>query len=408
MRRFYCLLALIFACSPEELFSAPYKLGIEAIPRTLIQKLKNKSIGLITNQTGRDQHGHRTIDLLRQHGLTIITLFSPEHGLDGDVVAGKLVEDSIDKKTGIPVKSLYQEGSGKKISRSLLQNIEVLMVDLQDCGMRHFTYISTLMATLEAAAAYNKEIIVFDRPNPLGAIMEGSLVEPPLKSFVSIAPIPVRHGMTFGELACYFNERVLKKHAQLTVVWMEHYDRRDGMAGCFPAKLSPNLNSLQACYGYSFLGLLGEIAPFEIGIKIGRPFQALMLPQKCTLSPSQWRRLGGVLRGYGIETYYTSCSSKQFKEQYTGLLFGFKNINSVPAFQVLLDVLDFFKETKLPITFSNLFAKAIGTKKIQAYFSSVIDHKSLVAVVNNDLGMFMHQAQPYFHYKPSPRVLLLR
>jgi uncharacterized protein YbbC (DUF1343 family) len=403
----YLLVQIIVVSFDVCLVAAPYKLGVEALPKALVQRLLGKNIGLVTNQTGVDHQGRRTVDILRQHGLTVAKLLAPEHGIDGATAAGKAVEDTIDKKTGIPVQSLYQEGAGKKIGRAQLHGIDVIIFDLQDSGMRHYTYISTLMTVLEAAALYGKEIIVLDRPNPLGSIMEGPLVESSLKSFVSIAAIPVRHGMTMGELATYFNERILRKRAKLTVVWMDHYDRRDGIVGSLLAKLSPNLPSLQACYGYSFLGLLGEVSPFEIGIKVGKPFQTIMVPESSHLSIAQWQRLSGIFRGYGIDTCGTRCTLKKCREQYRGLWLTFKNINSIPSFQIFLEILDFAREIKMDLVFSNLFDKAVGTKKVKAYMQGNLDRSKLIVMINSDITAFARQAQPYFHYKPVPRVMLL-
>src|SRR5207249_6044556 len=142
--------------------------------------------------------------------------------------------------------------------------LDCLVFDIQDSGMRHYTYISTLLNTMKIAAEYKKPYIVLDRPNPLGGMMQGPLVQPDLISFISIAPIPLRHGMTIGELAHYFNGHILEKSAILHVIPMHDYNRMNGFAGTFLHQLSPNLLSLQSCYGYSFLGLLGEVEPFDV------------------------------------------------------------------------------------------------------------------------------------------------
>ncbi|MES2181763.1 MAG: exo-beta-N-acetylmuramidase NamZ domain-containing protein, partial [Pseudomonadota bacterium] len=134
------------------------------------------------------------------------------------------------------------------------------MFDIQDSGMRHYTYISTLYHAMKVAAQYNKQMVIFDRPNPLGARMEGPVVTQQLKSFISIAQVPLRHGMTVGELAWYFNKYELEKPAELHVVRMHGYDRRARFVAQneLAQPLSPGLRTEQACYGYSFLGLLGE------------------------------------------------------------------------------------------------------------------------------------------------------
>src|ERR1700722_2326786 len=192
--------------SPSKKITTPaMKLGLENIEDAMWLKLGNSankkaSIGLITNHTGKNQQGSRTIDVLLQRGLAIKKIFVPEHGLDGQLAAEKEVKDSIDAKTNISVVSLYGQGTGKKIPAQKLKDIDVLIFDMQDSGMRHYTYVSTLLYVLEAAGMYNKSLIVLDRPNPLGVRMEGPLVDNFQKSFISVASIPLRHGMTIGEL----------------------------------------------------------------------------------------------------------------------------------------------------------------------------------------------------------------
>lgn len=386
--------------------AVPYKLGVENISDQLLQELQKKRIGLITNQTGRDQKGQRTIDLLRSRGVRIVKIMVPEHGLNGDIPAERLVKDTFDKKTKIPVISLYGKGTGKKIDGMTLDDLDTLIFDIQDSGMRHYTYISTLFTALEAAALYDKQIIVLDRPNPLGYIMEGPLVEPDLFSFASVASIPLRHGMTIGELAQFFNENVLKKPSRLSIVWMDNYDRRMGLAGLWLASLSPNISNIQACYGYSFLGLLGEVGPFKNGVLMGKPFQLFALPEKNAFSDQQWRSLALLLKGYGIGTQ--EIHLKKNGRMYKGLLITIKDINTVSGFQALLAVLDYAKQEKLAMTFRPIFDKAVGTKKLRAYLENSISRSELVASINNDLMDFFKQAEAYYFYKPMPRPLLIR
>ena len=192
-------------------------------------------------------------------------IFAPEHGFDGKSHAAQEIKDGRDVKTKIPVMSLYGKGTGKKVDPEMIKNIDAFFFDIQDSGMRHYTYISTLFTILKAAEEEKKKVIVFDRPNPLGKAMEGPLVESSLISFISIASIPLRHGMTLGELAEYFNQHVLEKQAALTVVPMKNYDRTVGIEHLH-APLSPNIASKESCHGYSFLGLLGEVKPFDVGV----------------------------------------------------------------------------------------------------------------------------------------------
>ena len=159
------------------------------------------------------------------------------------VEAEKEVEDSVHTNTNIPIVSLYGHGTGKKIVAHKINDLDVLIFDMQDSGMRHFTYISTLLHAMRAASQHNKHFVVCDRPNPLGLAMEGPLVDDGLKSFISIAAIPVRHGMTVGELATFFNTHELKTPLNLSVIKMSNYNRRVWPFKGIQTPLSPGLRN---------------------------------------------------------------------------------------------------------------------------------------------------------------------
>lgn len=408
MRVNVCVYSIVFflVCSfiPSSAYGN-YQLGLDMLSDSSIRGLRNLRVALVTNQTGKDMQGRRNIDVLRARGLKLACILTPEHGLDGSVPAGAAVPDTKDRKTGIPVLSLYGHGTGKHIGKKILDKIDLFLIDLQDCGMRHFTYISTLYMILESAADYNKRVIVLDRPNPLGDVMDGPLVEHDLLSFVSIAPIPVRHGMTMGELALYFNTYVLKKRARLQVIPMQGYDRVCGICGNLLAPLSPNIASVQSCYGYSFLGLLGEFKPFEIGIKLNRPFQVIMLPDTVSWKAPVWNLLANTLKTYGIHATPYAEYVKQQGIRYRGLQLYIPCISNVPSFQVLLVLIDFARAHGLPINVSALGVKAIGTKKISHYLEGSVERQDLAQSINKGLTNFYKKAQACFLYKPAPRVV---
>jgi len=234
-------------------FLNSFYLGVENLSAPLINKIVlspsgSCKTGLITNQTGVDQKDRRTVEVLGSCGCDVRYIFVPEHGMCG-VAAERDVHDSVDEITHIPIVSLYGNGTGKMISIDHLNKIDLLVFDIQDSGMRHYTYISTLLNTMKIAAEHKKPYVVLDRPNPLGGLMQGPLVEDDLVSFISIASIPVRHGMTIGELAWYFNTYVLDNPVLLHVVTMRGYNRISGYSSPFLHQLSPNLQSLQSLYG---------------------------------------------------------------------------------------------------------------------------------------------------------------
>ena len=353
-------LFLFFFCG----IHAEFRLGIENIPDKMASHYFNNklSVGLVTNQTGKDQKGNRTVDVLLKKGFKISALFAPEHGIEGKIEFEKDVKDGFDIKTGIPVISLYKNGTGRKIDQEMIKNIDVFFFDIQDSGMRHYTYISTLFMILQVAAQEGKQVVVFDRPNPLGKTMEGPLVDPTLISFISIASIPLRHGMTVGELAEYFNSHVLEKKAHLLVVPMKEYDRSYGLADLH-APLSPNIASKASCHGYCFLGLLGEVSPFDVAVGTPDAFQVITLPESLAVPQAVWQQLAAQLKAHGINctAYKFYCERK--KETHCGLKLAMPNINQVNAFSAFLTTVATMKKAGAPIDFKPIFDKAAGSNK---------------------------------------------
>jgi len=395
------IILLVFATN----INASFKLGIENIGQQL-EHLKNKKIALLTNQTGIDQQKNRTIDLLKEKGFNLVVLLAPEHGIDGTIPAGKQVLHTRDKKSNLPVLSLYK-GNDKAqiIPQNRVDTIDIIFFDLQDSGIRHYTYISTLYKILKFCAKQNKQLIVFDRPNPLGSTMEGPLVDPDQHSFISIAPIPLRHGMTIGELAQYFNKKQLKNPARLQVIKMQNYRRTDGLKK-ISAPLSPNLRNLSSCHGYSFLGLLAEVKPIFAGGKTDKPFQLIMLPEKQRFSAYYWHQLKKSLKKYGIDALITSLYHPILRQKYKGLELSIKNINKISSFNALLKILEFFKQKKITLHFSKLFDKAAGTNQIIQYIQdNGITKKQLALKINNDLTRFHKKAGNYYIYSPRPRLV---
>src|SRR5579863_9876982 len=386
-----------------------FKLGVENISPSLFAKVcphkKNSScmVGLITNQTGVDQKGVRTIDSLIKLGCPLRYIFAPEHGFTS-VAAGKEVHNSVDKKTGIQIVSLYGHGSGKMIAPEHMNNIDYLIFDIQDSGMRHYTYISTLLNTMKLAAEYDKPYVVLDRPNPLAGVIEGPLVEPDLISFISIASIPLRHGMTIGELARYFNKYVLQKPVQLQVIGMSDYNPRHGLAVELVQQLSPNIRSLQSCYGYSFLGLLGEIEPFDVGVGTQMAFRCITLPDKIDVPAKTWKKVENLFSLYGVTNAPYNHVNKKTNREGKGVRLEFSTVNTLCAFELLLSLLQLLKREGIPFSFSVAFDKAVGTRTVQQYIKGTLPEKLFLETINSELNRFYQRARRSFLYKPYPCV----
>ncbi len=384
-----------------------FRLGIENISDRFVWQYLNKkiSVGLVTNQTGRDQKGNRTVDILIKKGFNVVSIFAPEHGIEGKIELEKDIQDGMDVKTGVPVISLYKNGGGRKIDSELVKNIDAFFFDIQDSGMRHYTYISTLFMILQAAGLEGKRVVVFDRPNPLGRAMEGPLVESDLISFVSIASIPLRHGMTVGELAEYFNNHVLEKKAPLTVVHMKEYDRSCGIADLH-APLSPNIASKASCHGYCFLGLLGEVSPFDVAVGTPDAFQVIALPESLNVPQSAWQQLAAQLKIYGINCSVYKFYSVRKKEAHVGLKLSMPNINQVNAFNAFLVTVATMKKAGAPIDFKPIFDKAAGSKQVRLFLMGIMSYQEMIEDINNGLQSFFKRAQSVFKYLPHPELII--
>src|SRR3990172_10310307 len=181
-----------------------FQFGADQLLTENLHLVKNKKSGIVANHTAVLSNGVHLVDTLHSiKEVEITALFGPEHGIRGDNSAGDIIDDGVDSKTGIPIYSLY--GKERKPTKEMLKDIEVLIFDIQDVGARFYTYISTLFYVVQAAAENNIPLIVLDRPNPINGIyVDGPVRNPELNSFVGIAPIPIAHGMTVGELAKYF------------------------------------------------------------------------------------------------------------------------------------------------------------------------------------------------------------
>jgi uncharacterized protein YbbC (DUF1343 family) len=250
--------------------------GIDVLAAENFARLRGRKVGLVTNHTGRDRTGRATIDLLHAaEGVKLVALFSPEHGIRGALDAN--VGDGKDEQTGLPVYSLY--GPRRKPTAELLRGIDTLVYDIQDIGCRFYTYISTLGLILEAGAEHKVKVMVLDRPNPIGGVaVAGPVRDPGEPTFVAWHALPLRHGMTVGELAHLFKDE-RKFDVALEVVKVEGWRRAD----CYDATLlpwvnpSPNMRNLTEALLYPGIGLL-ETTNVSVGRGTDQPFEWVGAP----------------------------------------------------------------------------------------------------------------------------------
>ena len=240
---------------------------------TYLPLLKNKKVGVVGNQTSMIANTH-LVDSLLSLGIDVVKVFSPEHGFRGKADAGAIIEDGIDSKTGIPIISLY--GKNKKPKDEQLQGIDILVFDIQDVGVRFYTYISTLHYVMEAASESNIKVIVLDRPNPNGHYVDGPILDTAFQSFVGMHPIPIVHGMTIGEYAKMINgENWIATKCELIVIEMENYTHNTNYD--LPIKPSPNLPNARSVNLYPSLCLF-EGTTISIGRGTDYPFQHFGAP----------------------------------------------------------------------------------------------------------------------------------
>ena len=284
------------------------KTGAEIVIEDPKEYLGSDHIGLITNQTGVTSKLEHLIDVFyNEPDINFKKIFGPEHGARGDIQDALLVEDHVDETTSLPVYSLY--GEFRKPTSLMLDDLDRLVFDIQDVGARFYTYISTLTLCLEAAKVQNLAFTVLDRPNPINGVdVEGNILDPRFKSFIGMHPIPIRHGMTSGELALYINQEV---KAELSVVEMTGWSRDlwYDETGLPWVQSSPNLPTLDTATVYPgtcfFEGInasegRGTTKPFE---NLGAPWvnssewtdsmNKLKLPgvrfRSCHFTPTFWR-----------------------------------------------------------------------------------------------------------------------
>lgn len=256
--------------------SSRVQLGIDTYEETKSEPFAGKRVGLITNQTGIDSHGRRTMDVLAHApGVKLMALFSAEHGISG--TADALIASTTDAETGVPIYSLY--GDARRPTDAMLKGIGVLIFDIQDAGVRFYTYITTMAYCMEEAAKRHIKFVVLDRPDPVGGeIIEGPMLDPDRISFTAYFPMPVRYGMTIGELARMFNG---EKHigADLEVFPLKDWRRGEAydQTGLKWIPPSPNLRTVNEALLYPGIEIL-QAGGVSVGRGTDTPFEILGAP----------------------------------------------------------------------------------------------------------------------------------
>jgi uncharacterized protein YbbC (DUF1343 family) len=350
----------------------------------LLPLLKGKRVGLVVNNTALVGKTHLA-DTLVARKVQVKRIFGPEHGFRGDAADGEHVRDEVDAKTGVPVASLY--GKNFKATADQVNDLDILIFDIQDVGARFYTFISTMHYLMETCAENNKQLIILDRPNPNGSYVDGPIMQPELKSFVGIHPIPITHGMTVGELAQMINgEGWLEggKKCNLTVIKMKNWKHDDDYS--LPVRPSPNLPNDQAIRLYPSICLF-EGTVISVGRGTSMPFQVLGNPE---LKDMTFTFTPVPLKGYSIDP--------PLKDK---LCYGVDLRSVTPARKIDLQYLLFFYQ-KYPDKekfFTAYFDKLAGTTQLKQQIKDGLTEDQIRASWKPGLDAFNAKRKKYLIYQ---------
>lgn len=398
--------------------SVKVRTGIEVLESRGFSGLKGKRIGLVTNPSGVDSHLRSTIDILAAaEDVKLVALFGPEHGVRGEAYAGDKVPDQVDSETGVKIYSIY--GKYREPSQEMLDGIDIMVYDIQDVGTRSYTFISTLGLVMRACAKKGIEVMVLDRPNPLGGNkVEGCCVEPGYYSFVSEFEIPYIYGLTVGELAIMINEEGLNRgergyepalKCKLSVIPMDGWHRNmtyvdTGLPWVLP---SPNIPYPQSAVNYPSAGITGEFNNYlNIGIGYTLPFETFAaewidadnlkkeldsynLPG-VAFRTIHYKPIAGSCQGkllHGVQYFYTDYEAAEI---------------TMTQFYVMQAVNKLYPDHN-PFEVSKnrtvMFDKVCGTDYVRRNFSKRMEVSDIIEYWNKDIKKFKALSKKYYLYK---------
>lgn len=350
--------------------------------------LKNKRIAVFSNHTGMVGNKH-LLDVLLENKINVVAIFSPEHGFRGNADAGEHVSSSVDQKTGVPILSLYDGQLGKP-SEDSMRKFDLLIVDIQDVGLRFYTYYASMVRLMDACAEYNRKMLILDRPNPNGHYVDGPILDMKYKSGVGWLPIPVVHGMTLGELALMVNgERWLpaSRICDVTVIKCKNYTHQTMYQ--LPIPPSPNLPNMKAVYLYPSICYF-EATPVSLGRGTQLPFQVYGHPNmtgynysftpQSTSGAKNPPQLGKLCHGVNL----SALSEEEIRKKGVDLSYlidAYRNLN--------MD--DYF--------FRPFFERLIGTDYVRKMIEQGKDADEIKAMWKEDVEKFKVQRRPYLLYE---------
>jgi uncharacterized protein YbbC (DUF1343 family) len=267
-------------CICAAVWAGDVRFGIDELERQDFAPLAGKRVGIVANPASADAKLINTADVLKHCGkIKLGALFGPEHGIYGAAYAGKAVEDINDPETGVPMYSLF--GKTRRPTTQMIKGLDALVLDLQDIGSRSYTYISTMRVCMESCAEHDVELIILDRPNPLGGMrIEGPGLRKKFESFVGMIGVPYVHGMTMGELAQLVREEYCPKFQKLCIIKMSGWKREMIWQDTGRAWIatSPHIPRAESCAFYAATGIIGELGVLNIGVGYTLPFEMVGAP----------------------------------------------------------------------------------------------------------------------------------
>ena len=389
--------------------------GIDVLEQNGFQELAGKRVGLVTNPSGVDRFVRSTIDVLFEAPqVNLVALYGPEHGVRGDAYAGDHVESSTDPKTGLPVYSLY--GPTREPTQEMLKGVDIMVYDIQDVGVRCYTFISTLGLVMRACAKAGIEVLVLDRPNPLGGYkVEGPLVEDGFYSFVSQYHIPFVYGLTVGELANLINEEGLNRgqkgdqphlRCKVSVIPMRGWKRwmkfRDtGLPWILP---SPNIPSMESALCYASSGICGEFGHLNTGVGYTIPFQTFAA-EWIDADALKARLDSYALPGVAFRTiHYKPIAGSLKGKLIHGVQFFFTDFEraniSLLQFYVMQAVQELWpSHNPYPLKSTRMTDIVCGTDYVRINFGKQLKAADIVDYWNKDAESFKKLSQTYYLYR---------
>lgn len=409
MKKYIVVALILAAVMTKFVFASGFKTGVDAFLDSSyeLEKYRGKNVAVVTNATGVTSKGVQNVDEMLKSGIKVVKLFGPEHGIRGDIEAGKKVNDMIDSKTGLPVYSLY--GSTRRPTKEMLEGVDVIVYDIQDIGVRSYTFISTLAYVMQEAVKYNIEVVVFDRPTAMyGNLVDGNILEEGFSSFIGLYPIAYVYGMTPGETAKFFNKE-FEINANLNVIKMEGYSHNMSYKDTALQwkSPSPNIPKYESAYYCAATGIFGELGTLSGGAGYNMPFEILGDEGIDGKKVADWLNSKNLPGIYFNSMEFVPKYGKFKDKKCSGIKLEITDEKKFLPFTTEIYIFEAFNTlypqknylgNKKDIGNKSLFEKAIGSAKIREMILNGKNSEEVIATYEADLELFKVKREKYLLY----------